>query len=121
MYGVELILDLHKCDPTKFNRSDIDQYFAELCELIDMEKYDRHFWDFTGFPIEYEKAPPHLKGISAVQFIATSNIVIHALDTLKNVYVNIFSCKAFDTEKATDFTVRFFNGEIAQCTVLNRK
>ena len=121
MYGVELILDLHKCNAAKFNRSDIGRFFTEICDLIDVEQCDCHFWDFTGLPEEYENAPAHLRGTSAVQFISTSDIVIHALDLLENVYVNIFSCKAFDTDKAAAFTVRFFEGEIAQCVVVDRK
>ena len=34
-YGVELILDLHHCDVSKFTRKSIEQYFERLCDLID--------------------------------------------------------------------------------------
>lgn len=120
-YGQELILDLHNCNPEKFNRSDIGQYFDELCDLIKMQKHDRHFWDYMGLPEEYEKAPAHLKGTSAVQFISTSDIVIHALDVLRHVHLNIFSCKSFDMETVKEYTVKFFEGRIVQCVVLDRK
>lgn len=120
-YGKELVLDVHGCNAEKFNRLDIGQYFDELCDLIEMKKAIRHFWDFKGFPEEYEKAPAHLKGTSAIQFITTSSIVIHALDVLQQVHLNIFSCKTFDTKKATEFTVKFFEGKVVQCVVLDRK
>lgn len=121
MYGLELILDLHNCDVGKFNRSDIDRYFTELCNLIDMEKCERYWWDDIGVSKDEQQTSPHTKGTSAVQFILTSSIVIHTLDLLKNIYVNIFSCKSFDTELAEEFTRNFFQGEVVQCIVLDRK
>ena len=51
-YGYELILDLFGCDVTKFNRADLEAFFVALCEEIDMEKCDVHFWDDVGVPEE---------------------------------------------------------------------
>ena len=107
-YGLELILDLHGCDPHKFTRGSIKQYFVELCELIDMKREDLHFWDDEDVPEEEQQTDPKTKGISAVQFILTSSIVIHALPLLKSAYVNIFSCKDFDTIMAETFTAKWF-------------
>ena len=107
-YGVELVLDLHGCNAEKFTREDIDRFFIELCCLIDMVKFDVHFFDDVGVPEEEKQTLPHTKGTSAVCFILTSSIVIHTLDILKAVYVNIFSCKEFDAEAAADFTKRWF-------------
>ena len=87
-YGKELILDLHNCNSYKFTRKCLTNYFIELCELIDMERENLHFWDYIGQEDEYEKAPDHLKGTSAIQFISTSNITIHSLDVLKRAYIN---------------------------------
>ena len=109
-YGKELILDLHNCNPDQFTRKSIRNYFKELCDLIDMERENLHWWDYEGQPEEYEKAPVHLKGISAVQFIKTSNITIHTLDTLRRVYLNIFSCKDFDSGVVRKFTEETFKG-----------
>ena len=39
-YGVELILDLHECDTTRFNREDLTRFFHDLCEAIDMTPED---------------------------------------------------------------------------------
>ena len=90
-YGIELILDLHGCDATKFTRRSITAYFEQLCELIDMQREDLHFWDDAGLSEEDKQTSPHTQGTSAVQFILTSSIVIHTLDQLKAVYINIFS------------------------------
>ncbi|MDC0033664.1 S-adenosylmethionine decarboxylase [Alphaproteobacteria bacterium] len=107
-YGVELILDLHECDPTTFTRDSISTYFKQLCELIDMKREALHFWDDVGVPDEDKQTSPHTQGTSAVQFILTSSIVIHALDQLGAVYINMFSCKAFDPMLAEQFTVKWF-------------
>ena len=95
-YGHELILDLHGCNPETFTRDHLDRYFTELCELIDMEKCQVHFWDDVDVPPEERQTSPLTKGTSAVCFILTSAIVVHTLDDLGAVYVNIFSCKEFD-------------------------
>jgi len=120
-YGTELILDLHKCDPTTFTRKSIKKYFKELCELIDMERCKLCWWDDHGLPPEEQQTEPHLKGTSAVQFILTSNIVIHTLDLLGNVYINVFSCKSFDAEAARQFTKEWFKGEVVSFHVIERK
>ena len=63
---------------------------------------------------------PHLKGTTAVQFIMTSNIVIHTLDLMGNVYINIFSCKEFDPEDAAEFTAKWFKGKVVNSQVIDR-
>ncbi len=37
-YGIELIMDLHACDPKMFNKISLTQYFKKLCDLIKMER-----------------------------------------------------------------------------------
>lgn len=119
-YGYELVLDLHGCDTEKFTRGDIDRFFTELCCLIDMVKCDVHFFDDVGVPEEEKQTLPHTKGTSAVCFILTSSIVIHTLDILKAVYVNIFSCKEFDQDAAADFTNKWFEAETCDPRFIRR-
>jgi S-adenosylmethionine/arginine decarboxylase-like enzyme len=107
-YGWELILDLHQCDSTRFTRESITRFCEELCDLIDMERCDLHFWDDVGVPAEDQQTDSKTKGTSAVQFILTSTIVIHTLDLMKTVYVNIFSCKDFSMDEAAQFTAKWF-------------
>ena len=119
-YGYELILDLHGCDAQLFNRDHINAFFAELCDLIEMEKCDVHFWDDVGVPLEEQQTLPHTKGTSAVCFILTSTIVVHTLDLLRAVYVNIFSCKIFDPDTAAGFTTRWFRAVSCNQTFIER-
>ena len=119
-YGKELILDLHECNPAKFNRKMLTKYFEELCTLIDMQRCELFFWDDEGLPPEECQTLPHLKGTSAVQFIMTSNVTIHTLDLMGNVYLNIFSCKDFDPKTAEEFSRAFFEGNVKHATVIDR-
>jgi S-adenosylmethionine/arginine decarboxylase-like enzyme len=123
MYGKELILDIHDCDVSKFNRKDIEAYLVELCDdVIDMQRADLHWWDYEDEDQEdYDAAPSHLKGTSCVQFITTSDIVIHSLDDLKKIFINIFSCKDFNSIETSLFTEKFFGGKIAKMNVFTRE
>ena len=121
MYGKQLIIDLHNCDDSKFNRKDLTQFFIELCALIDMKRCDLHFWDYEdSTQKEYDAEPDHLKGTSACQFISTSNIVIHTLDVLKTVYLDIFTCKDLDVKLAEAFCSNFFSGRIVHSEEVDR-
>jgi len=119
-YGFELILDLHGCDVSKFNRASLDGYFEKLCKAIDMQKCERYFWDDVGLPPEKRQTSPHTKGSSAVQFILTSSIVIHTLDLLEAVYVNIFSCKEFDAKVAEKITKEWFRANGCRAHFIER-
>lgn len=79
-----------------------------------------HFWDDIGVPESERQSDPKTVGTSAVQFILTSSIVIHALDLRKAAYVNIFSCKDFDTQEATAFTVGWFRARRWNASVITR-
>ena len=119
-YGKELIIDIHDVE-LESTRGDLERFFTELCDLIDMVREDLHFWDYDGEEEAYKNAPAHLKGISAIQFIRTSSIVIHTLDDLHKVFINIFSCKDFEVEKAISFCKDFFIGNVVNFTVVERQ
>jgi len=119
-YGIELILDLHGCDASRFTRKSISQYFEELCILIDMQREELHFWDDIGVPDEKKQTSPHTQGTSAVQFILTSSIVIHTLDQLEAVYINIFSCKFYDPKVAEKFSVEWFSAKDHSARFIDR-
>jgi len=120
-YGQELILDLYGCNIDRFNRGDIEEFFEQLCKLVDMKRENLHFWDYEGVPedeISYDQ--PHLLGTSAVQFISTSNIVIHTLSLVKECYINLFSCKEFNPTTAIKFTKEWFGSLDCDYSVITR-
>ena len=118
-YGQELILDIHESTITKFTEGLLNQFCKELCIQIDMEATQFNIWEYEDEE-EYSKAPPHLKGISAIQFIETSNIVIHALDDLKQVHLNVFSCKELNSEVVKEVALMYFGGRIVNAVEVDR-
>ena len=120
-YGKELILDIHEVQRIHlFNRKDLSDFMVQLCELLDMQREDLHFWDEEGIPVEEQNTEEHLIGTSAVQFITTSNITIHTLDVMKRVYLNIFSCKDYNSKEAARFCVNYFDGKLINKQTINR-
>lgn len=119
-YGKELLLDLAGCDPATFNRESIEAFFVQLCEEINMERCDLHWWDDLDTPEDEKETEPHLVGTSAVQFIKTSNIVIHTLPILKEAYINIFSCKDYSDPKAARMARSHFKGYTHKYTIVTR-
>ena len=120
-YGKEVIIDLHFCDASKFNRKSIRKFFVELCDLIDVERCKLCWWDDHGVPEDEKQTEPHLKGTTAVQFISTSNIIIHTLDILESVYLNVFSCKDFDGKTVKEFSEKWFNGKSVSFYEIKRR
>jgi len=121
MYGKEMILDLHECDKSLMTQETLEIFFKELCSLIDMERVKATYWiEDEGMDRAEYDANPHLQGVSAVQFIKTSNITVHTISGLGNVYINIFSCKDFDARLAEGFSIGFFDGKKMNCIVLDR-
>jgi len=117
-YGIELIIDLRDCRNPRFTRLDIELFFMEICDLIDMNRELLIFWDDLETPEEEKQTEPHLVGTSAIQFITTSNITIHTLDILKSVYINIFSCKDFNSDVANKFCIKYFDSKDSNHTFL---
>jgi S-adenosylmethionine/arginine decarboxylase-like enzyme len=54
---------------------------------------------------------PKVSGYSLAQLIETSLISGHFAETDNSVYIDIFSCKYYDQEKAVEFTKNFFKAE----------
>jgi S-adenosylmethionine decarboxylase len=113
-YGLELLLDLKGCELSDLSHEKLTAYFVQLCDLIGMKRHGEPvFWeDRSGIP--------HLHGLSAIQFIETSNVVCHALPLLQAVYLNIFSCRQFDSEEAKQFSIRFWKAKAVVETVVTR-
>ena len=103
-----------------FNRASLDGYFKKLCKAIEMQKCERYWWDDGGVAEEEKQTSPHTKGTSAVQFLLTSTIVVHTLDLLKAVYINIFSCRTFDEKVAEQVTKEWFDAKECKTHFIER-
>ena len=45
-YGKEIILDLHNCNVSRFNRVDIRNFCKLLCKEIGMKRSRLFWWDY---------------------------------------------------------------------------
>ena len=61
MYGEELIIDMKGCDISKFTRDSLKEYFEQICDLIEMERCDLHFWMMRECPKKINKLSLMLK------------------------------------------------------------
>lgn len=111
-YGKELILDLRGCNPGAMNRKTIGAFMEQACAAMEVEACDLHFWDDEGVAPEECQTDPKRKGVTAVQFLLASNITVHTLDLRREVYLNAFSCEAFDERPIVGLALRSFGGHI---------
>ena len=106
IFGWELILDLYECDPEAISsEKKIKEFAARLCKILEMKAYGDPMTPYFGENNE------HTKGYSLIQFIETSSISGHFSEAAGAAYINIFSCKAYDMEKAERFTKEFFGAK----------
>lgn len=101
-WGQILILDLHNCDKDILkNQEKLKEFCSELCKKIKMETF--------GEPLIKRFGEGELEGNSLMQFIETSSITIHADEFGDRVFIDVFSCKGFDSQIAEEFSKEFFN------------
>ena len=105
-FGWELILDLYECNQASIStEGSIKRYAREICDVIDMKAHGEPMTPYFGEKQE------HTKGYSLLQFIETSSITGHFSEKTGAAYINIFSCKKYDVEKAEQFTKDFFGSK----------
>lgn len=103
-WGMETLINLYDCDRELIkDPKHIERYIIELCEVIDMHRF--------GNPIIERFGAGNLYGYSAVQLIHTSCITAHFAEESGDVYIDIFSCKAFSAKLAAKFTAEFFKAK----------
>lgn len=115
-FGMELVLDLGGCDPDVLGDPDaLHTWAMKLCDLIGMTPYGHPFVDYFG--------KDDLAGWTLIQPITTSSIAVHCAPGRRYgdaAFVNIFSCRPFDTDQAAGYTAKFFRAERIHQTVLER-
>src|SRR6266699_3114995 len=96
MFGPHLTLDLSECDRRKLSDlSHIYDLLDELPDVIGMHKITPPY-TFIYRPGDN----PSEWGVSGFVIIAESHISIHTFPDRNSAFVDIFSCKQFDTHKA---------------------
>ncbi|NLL62588.1 MAG: S-adenosylmethionine decarboxylase [Candidatus Atribacteria bacterium] len=105
IWGLLTSIDLHHCNPELIRDADaIKRYVAELCILIEMKRFGDTLVVNFG---EDER----VAGFSMTQLIETSLISGHFANKSNAAYIDIFSCKFYDSQIAADFTQEFFQAK----------
>jgi len=97
------MIDCYGCNKEKL--SDMDMIFDTLDkfpEKIGMTKI------MPPYVFKYQGVVPEDYGISGVVLIAESHITIHTFPEKQDAFIDIFSCKDFDTAPATAFVIDLF-------------
>jgi S-adenosylmethionine/arginine decarboxylase-like enzyme len=115
-YGMEVVLDLYECDINVFtSRAALRSFVTKMCRLLKMKKFGK-----TLIP-HFGHNDSKTSGYSLLQFIETSSITGHFSDFKKSAYINVFSCRDFDAEKAIEFTKEFFKAKRVKARTLVRE
>jgi len=103
-WGYHLLLDISGCNDEIQNRSTIETFIKDLVKAIDMKA--------VGEPMvkDFAEGTP-LGGFSAMQFIETSSITIHFVNSSRTAYLDVFSCKDFDQNAAIDLVKERFGAK----------
>lgn len=100
-WGISLAINLFECDhELLLDKKALRTFIAELIRVIKMKAHGKCHIDQFG--------AGSLHGISAMQFIETSSITVHLDDKQNRAFIDIFSCKDFDTKTARAFAKEFY-------------
>jgi S-adenosylmethionine decarboxylase len=90
-WGYHLIIDAFGCNTSKIQcKNVISQFSRRLVKDIDMKAF--------GQPIIVRFGEGNKLGFTLVQLIETSNITAHFCEETNNAFIDVFSCKKFETK-----------------------
>ncbi len=111
-WGVLAAIDLHGCDRDRLaDPGCIRRFVPAVIDAIGMRAHGALALERLG--------DGELEGWSAMQFIETSSITLHADEVFGRCFVDVFSCRPFDPDVAAQIAVEHFGGA-PTVTVLQR-
>lgn len=100
-WGYHLLLDVSSCNKNIDDAKEIRSFLKELVEKLDMTP--------VGEPIVKKFDNEDGRGYSAIQLITTSTITFHGDDERMCIYLDVFSCKAYEPKIVFDLVHKYFN------------
>jgi S-adenosylmethionine decarboxylase len=105
-YGPHLMLDLNECDSAILNNLELCfNFLNELPPKINMTKITQPYL------FRYSNPDTDNEGLTGFVIIAESHISIHTYPKKNYVFVDLFSCKPFDTDEAKNYIVEYFKSK----------
>ncbi len=112
-WGKSVAIDLHDCDHDCLTDPDLlREFVGSMIKTVDMVAHGPCYVDRFG--------EGDIEGYSAMQFIKTSAITVHLDEVGNRAFIDIFSCKDFDGDKAAQYSKEFFRAKRVKSTVLVR-
>lgn len=104
VWGMETQVNIYGADKKLISDKEcIRQFVISLCDVIDMKRFGEPFIERFG--------SGNLMGYSLCQMIHTSCISAHFAEEDGRIFLNIFSCKAYEPGSAAKFASNWFSGE----------
>jgi len=101
------LIELYECKAEKLvDRGLMRRYLRDACAAIDMKRIGKRVVIYN----------PGSRGISAVQVIKTSHIVVHTYPARRFAFLDVVSCKDFDAVKAAEFSKNYLGASRYQIT-----
>lgn len=114
VWGIASAIDIYDCNPQTIRDADaIRKFVVELCDLIEMRR-------FGETQVVHFGEDERVAGYSMVQLIETSLISAHFANLTNTVYLDVFSCKAYDSETVRKFAQDYFGGNHSALNVTMR-
>ena len=114
-FGPHITIDLKGCPKEILSNYDLHfDYLKKLPELIQMTPITQPY----VFP--YSGLVPEDKGITGIVIIAESHISVHSFEEKGYSFIDIFSCKDFDIDRAIRITKEIFKPEDWEINVVKR-
>ena len=99
-WGFHLLMNCSECNGKIDSPKDIEMFFDKLIKAMKMKKLT----DFVFKKVEGEDG----RGVSGFQMITTSHIAMHFDDEKRSGYLDIFSCKDFDSDMVVKMVKEYF-------------
>lgn len=104
IWGQTMFIDLDGCEYSLLtSRKKLIEFAKKLCKEIKMIPH--------GKPIVERFGQGKLEGYSLMQFIETSTITVHLDEFGLRAFIDIFTCKRFNVNKAKKLCKSFFKAK----------
>jgi S-adenosylmethionine decarboxylase len=114
-FGPHVTIDLIGCPKEILSDYELHfNYLKMLPSLIDMTPITQPY----VFP--YSGLVPEDRGITGIVIIAESHLSIHSFEEKGYSFIDIFSCKGFDVEKAIEITLNTFKPTSHEVNIVER-
>ncbi|MBI4149767.1 adenosylmethionine decarboxylase [Candidatus Woesearchaeota archaeon] len=114
-FGPHLTFDARGCDKAKLtDQNFVYRLLNEMPELIGMTKIS------LPYVVEWLDKWATTPGYTGFVILAESHISLHTFPDSEYIFIDIFSCREFNVDKAMDYLITAFNAKHVTTNVVQR-